>query len=406
MEKMAETLHGTDEQALQHFLANSTWSYRDVMDQVAHDTSAVLQGKRGTCLLVDESAMAKKGLHSAGVGRQYNGRLGKVDNCQVGVFTALSRGNDTTLIDGELFLPEEWIKDNKRCAKAKIPKEKREYRTKLQIALEQIWRAKQAGIYFEWVGADSLYGRDYGFAKTINRWHKTFVLDVPENYWIYEKDPAPSVPDDPATGRKRKRYVSTEKPVKLKAWLANQDTKDWKTRTIRKGTKGLIKGKVLHKQVWIWDGKSAEAYHWHLICRTNLEGKELKMSISNAAASISTRRLVYMQSQRHFVERAFQDAKTEVGMAQYQTRSWEAWHRHMALVMMSMLFFLKEKTYMKEELPFITVADVVVYFAMAIPDRRSSEGGLLEMLMQRNEKRRQAHERSYGDQPPSMGLLS
>lgn len=113
-----------------------------------------------------------------------------------------------------------------------------------------------------------------------------------------------------------------------------------------------------------------------------------------------------MQSQRHFVERAFQDAKTEVGMAQYQTRSWEAWHRHMSLVMMAMLFFLKEKTYMKEELPFITVADVVVYFAITIPDKKSSEDGLLEILKKRNEKRRQAHERSYGSQSPTMGLLA
>ncbi len=114
MEKMAETLPEADEQVLQHFLSNSFWSYREVIDHVAQDASAVFEGKTGTCLLVDESGMGKKGEHSAGVARQWNGRLGKVDNCQVGVFTALSRGHDTTLIDGELFLPEAWCNDNKR----------------------------------------------------------------------------------------------------------------------------------------------------------------------------------------------------------------------------------------------------------------------------------------------------
>jgi SRSO17 transposase len=406
MEKMAETLPEADEQALQHFLSNTSWSYRDVMDHVAHDASEIFEGKSGTCLLVDESAFAKKGQHSAGVARQWNGRLGKVDNCQVGVFTSLSRGNDTTLIDGELFLPGEWCKDNKRCAKAKIPKEKRHYRTKLEMALEQIDRARGSGLYFEWVGADSLYGRDYRFAMTLDGWGETFVLDVPENYWIYENDPRPEVPTDPATGRRRKRYVSEEKPIKLRPWLNKQDQAEWRTRTIRKGAKGPIKCKVLHKKVWIWDGKSSKAYHWHLICRTNLEGKELKLSISNAPDATSTKKLVYRQSQRHFVERAFQDAKSELGLAQYQARSWEAWHRHASLVMMGLLFFLKEKTFVKEEWPFITVADLVLYFAMAIPDRKSSEDGLMEILERRNEKRRRAHARKYGNQPPSMGLLT
>lgn len=99
MEKMAETVMDSNNQSLHHFLTNSKWSYRDVMDHVAEDVSAVFEGKPGTCLPVDESGFAKKGDHSAGVSRQWNGRLGKVDNSQVGVFTALSRGRDTALIE-------------------------------------------------------------------------------------------------------------------------------------------------------------------------------------------------------------------------------------------------------------------------------------------------------------------
>ncbi len=407
MESMSESIEGADEQALQHFLSNTDWSYRDVMDKVARKASAEFDGKPGTCLLIDESAIEKKGDHSAGVKRQWNGRLGKVDNCQVGVFTALSRGRDTVLIDGELFLPECWAKDNKRCAKAKIPKDKRVHRSKIDIALEMVWRAKANGVKYEWVGADSLYGRNYRFAMTLNSWGETFVLDIAGNYHIYEEDPQPQVAEKTGKkGRPKTKHVTYAKSIEVATWLKNQDQSDWHTKEVRKGSKGLVKAKVLHKSVWIWDGKSAEAYKWHLICRTNLEGGELKYSISNAPVRTSTKKLTYMQSQRHFVERAFQDGKSELGMAQYQVRSWEAWHRHMSIVMMAMLFVVKKKTYMRETFPFITVSDIVVYFSVAIPDKKSRGDGMEEILHKRNERRRQEHERLYGDTPPHHGLYA
>lgn len=154
----------------------------------------------------------------------------------------------------------------------------------------------------------------------------------------------------------------------------------------------------------MWDGKSGKTHQWRLIVRKSLDGSDLKFSISNAPSDISIKKLVYMQSQHHFVERAFQDAKTELGMAKYQTRGWESWHKHMALVMMGMLFFLEEKTFMREELPFITVSDVVLYFSMAIPDRKSSDNGLYEVLEKRNEERRKAHLNKYGNEPPTNGF--
>jgi SRSO17 transposase len=406
MEQMADTVMNSNNQSLHHFLANSKWSYRDVMDHVAQDVSTVFEGKPGTCLLVDESGFAKKGDHSAGVSRQWNGRLGKVDNSQVGVFTALSRGRDTALIDGELFLPESWCMDNKKCAKAKIPEDKRRFRTKLDIALQQIKRARDRGIAFEWVGADSLYGRSLSFANTLNEWGMTFVLDVPASYTIYEHDPCPSLAAPSERGRRRHKdkYVTQELPVDVRQWLGQQDDSDWQNKKIRKGTKGSICARVLCRQVWIWDGKSPQANRWRLIVRKNLDGSELRFSISNAPSNVSSKRLAYMQSQRHFVERAFQDAKTELGMAEYQTRAWESWHKHMSLVMMGMLFFLKEKVFMREELPFITISDVVMYFSIAIPDKKSSDEGLYDVLTRRNEARRKAHLNSFGSEPPNNGL--
>jgi SRSO17 transposase len=407
MEKMAETIEGSDEQALQHFLSKSRWSYRDVMNHVAKDASEVYQNTLAdTCLIVDESAIEKKGDYSVGVSRQWNGRLGKIENSQVGVFTALSQGNSTTLIDGELFLPESWAKDKKRCEKAKIPEAKRKHRTKLEMALAQIRRSIDNGIRHEWVLADSLYGRDYHFAMTLEAWGETFVLDIPENYSIYEHAPSPGRKEHAARGRPGTRFYSDEKPIKVKDWLIKRNEKEWKLHVIRKGTKGKITVKLLQKTIWVWDRKSETCFQWHIICRKNLDGTDLKLSLSNASPKTSARKLAYIQSQRHFVERAFQDAKSELGLAQYQARNWDAWHRHMSLVMMAMLFFVKKREYMRSEFPYITVSDLVLYFSVAIPDKRSDNEKVFEILQARNQKRERAHRLSYGDEPPSWGKFA
>jgi len=116
MEKMAEVVPDTDEQSLQQFLSDSPWEYQEVMDQVAADANVVLGGK-DSALLLDESSMVKKGEQSVGVARQWCGRLGKVDNCQVGVFAALSKGSEVCLVDAELYLPKSWIEDTERSDK-------------------------------------------------------------------------------------------------------------------------------------------------------------------------------------------------------------------------------------------------------------------------------------------------
>ena len=402
MERMSDTLEGVDEQALHHFLSNSAWDYRSLMDDIAINVSSQIGGSPSSCLIIDESAIPKKGKCSAGVSRQYCGRLGKVDNCQVGVYSALCKGSDVSLIDSELFLPETWAKDNKRYAKAKVPKDKRKFRTKIQIALEQVKRARENGVEYSWVGADSFYGRDYNFATTLIKWGEQFVLDIPENYWIFEEDPSPGLLPSKHTGRPGTRFYSDKKPITVKQWLKKQAPGDWKWRTFRDGTKGRMRCQALHKQVWVWDGirkgKSGRAYCWHIICRKEKDTGAIKMSISNAPKNTSTKRLLYMQGQRHFVERAFQDAKSELGMDEYQVRNWLAWHKHMSLVMLAAGFVLKEKERMRQEMPYITVADIVIAYAMSIPSKQDTVEGVMEVLEKRQRKRQLAHENLYGAQ--------
>ena len=155
MDRMAEIVPDAKSRNLQQFVTHSKWDYREVIDHVASDADRYLGDNRYACLLIDESGFAKQGKGSVGVSRQWLGRLGKVDNGQVGVFGALANGHYTVPIDARLYLPEEWTKDPERCKKAGVPEDQRVFRTKPELALEIVRHAREKGIRYGWVGADA-----------------------------------------------------------------------------------------------------------------------------------------------------------------------------------------------------------------------------------------------------------
>jgi SRSO17 transposase len=206
MERMEEVVPEAHHQALQHMLSASAWSERDVLDQVAQEANALLGSDEDTSLTLDESGFAKKGRHSAGVTRQWCGQLGKVENCQVGVFAALSRGTDVTLIDGRLFLPEAWTADAARCQAADIPKAQRGFQRKADLALTMIRHARAQGIGFAWVGFDGFDGSDPQWLRALDQDGEIFVGDVHKDQRLYLADPQPVVPP-PSRPRGRRPTV-------------------------------------------------------------------------------------------------------------------------------------------------------------------------------------------------------
>jgi SRSO17 transposase len=142
-----------------------------------------------TGFIIDESAHLKKGECSVGVGRQYAGIIGKVDNCQVGVYASLVNDTMATLVDERLFLPESWTKDTNRCKKAAIPKACSIYKTKPQLAVELIDNAIEKGVQFDWVGGDGLYGHSYELGKGLDERKRFFVLDVHKDELVYLQKP-------------------------------------------------------------------------------------------------------------------------------------------------------------------------------------------------------------------------
>ena len=399
MERMAEVVIDSDEQALQHFLSNSPWDEREVLDQVARDADVLLGGTPDSALLIDESGITKKGRHSVGVSRQWNGRLGKVDNCQVGVFAALNRGALATLIDVRLYLPKVWVDDAKRCASAGVPKAAQCLRSKADLALEMVQHNRRLGIRFAWVGMDGGYGKEPALLRALDRAHEVFMADVHKDQQVYLEDPRPHVPAWTGRGRQPTRAAAQTPAQRVDAWVAAQPDTAWQRVTLRDSTKGELIIEVLHERVWLWDGAEPAAHEWHLLVRRELGARaDRKYSLSNAAADTPVWRLAQMQGQRFWVERTFQDGKSHAGLDHYQARGWRAWHHHMALVMMAMLFMLEERVAAADTVPLLSCSDVETLLAHFLPRRDVSIDEVIRQMQVRHAKRQAAIDYAFEKQ--------
>ncbi len=400
MERMAERIPNSDDQSLQHFLSNSPWDERPVIDQVAHDANILLKNHPDTGLYIDETGFLKKGTKSVGVHRQWIGQFGKVDNSQCGVFAALGCRNRVAPVDFRLYLPKAWTDDKERCLAAGIPEEKIVFKRKHDLALEMVAHARSLGTNFNWVGCDGLYGEDPDFLRSLDAMGEVFLADVHKDQRIYPVDPVPVVPPPQnKRGRKPSLLKAQTAAVRIDKWVAEQAEDDWQRLSIRNTTKGKLLVDVLHKQVWLWDGEENKPHHWHLIVRRELKSPgKLKYSLSNAPLDTSTDRLAYMQAQRYWIERSFQDAKNQCGMSDYQARGWRSWHHHMAMVMLVMLFFLEERLLHKEGCPLLSCGDIITLLCFYLPRRDIAEEEVFRQMQVRHERRQASIDAAYRKQ--------
>ncbi len=179
--------------------------------------------------------------------------------------------------------------------------------------------------------------------------------------------------------------------MRVDEWVRKQAPEAWKRVEIRESTKGKIVVDILHKIVWLWDGKEVEARRWHLVVRREIASpEEIQYSLSNADLATSTERLAFMQAKRYWVERPFQDAKTQCGMGEYQARGWFAWHHHMSMVLLAMLFMLEQRLQHHQDIPLLSCADVTTLLKSTLPKRGISEEEVLRQLEVRHKKRQNA----------------
>ena len=389
-------------QRVQQFITDSPWSSAKVISLVAQNTSDLYEDQPDyrycdVGYIIDESAHLKKGKHSVGVARQYAGVSGKVDNCQVGVHTSLVFQCHSTLINCRLFLPESWTSDQVRCEKAGVPPEARVFKTKQELALDMLKADMAAGVRFGWVGGDGLYGHGYELSDAIENMGLTFLFDVHNSQMIYTSSPKIIVPERKAgPGRTPTQPQPDIEPISVKKYSINLNTFDWRSITVRNAVKGPLTLSIHTRRVWVWDGKSDCAKERVLVISRNLADNKIKYSISNVEFTNTPReRLAYMQAQRYWVERAFQEAKSEIGMSDYQVRKWNSWHHHMALVMLSLSFVVKERITYKAENPLLSCRDIrLMIIALLINDPDMIEKRI-EQMKYRHKQRSKDIERRY-----------
>ena len=375
----------SNNQALSHFLSNSPWIYED-LSRAIRTKSVETTGTNGV-LILDESGIKKSGDGSVGVSRQYCGNLGKVDNCQVGVFLAYIKANKRTLIDFRLYLPENWVEDKERCLKAKIPPEMIRFQTKHELGLEMIDNAINEGIPFSYVAMDGFYGENPALLSELENRRITFVADIPSNTQVYLEKPVIGIPEK--KGQKGKsptipRVLNT-RPVEVRSLSGKVD--GWESVEIRKTERG--KKVVLFKAIMVWrrqNEMSCENSLWLLISKDVKTG-EIKHSFCNAAENTSLEKLAEMQSSRYWVERTFQDAKENYGMDEYMVRSWNAWHRHMTMVLLAMLILVSYYSKFKKLKCQISIPGVAEIFRFHNPLKIMNADGLANKLNQDYEMR-------------------
>lgn len=385
IETIENDVAGSDYQGMEQFISSSPWSHEALMDQLASEADGLIGCPEETGLIIDESSFLKKGKASVGVQRQWSGRAGKIENCQVGVFACLAKGDRMAMTDFRLFLPESWAQDTGRCDKARIPLEHRIYQAKWRQALDIVKSARQRGQRFSWVGADSLYGGTAGFINGVEDLGEKFMADVNSTNKIWTVKPVVEQPAASAgKGRPRKHgrlspsnealYLSVEE------WTSRNFAEQSREIIYRQGTKGPLKAKLWVTEVWTWEPEWGSGPRKRLLVVRQDRDGGMKYSLSNLAADLSWERYGYVQGQRFWVEHAFHEAKSQLGMAQYQVRVWRGWHHHMSLVSMAMLFMLKEKLGSGQSIPLLSCRDLTELLDYYLPRRNYSEEEVLRQI--------------------------
>jgi SRSO17 transposase len=398
MSQIAQRIPNASPDNLQNFISDSKWDARAVMDRVAQQVNDQIGDVNETCLIIDECGIAKKGEKSVGVARQWLGSEGKVDNGQVGVYTALCKGRNASLIDARLYLPQEWTDAPKRCLEAGVPQDNIVFKTKDRIALEMVAHAREIGMKYNWVGADGGYGKGLCFMKELDTMDETFMVDIHSDFHVYLKPVKPYLPvkESGTRGRDYSRYQIDQLPVRVDQWAKRQPQSVWKRITVRHSTKGALEYEFLSMYCWIWEKDTSNYYRWHLLVRRNPETKsDYKYSLSNEEKSVSLHRLAYMQGQRYWIERMFKDAKGECGMADYEARGWNAWHHHMALVLLAQSFLLDERILNASEIPLLSCADLVELLSAVLPTRDRTADDVIAAMEERHRKRQGAIDSAY-----------
>jgi len=339
VERLALRVPGGNVRNMQQFIGEGSWD--DVAILRKHATLvAESLGEPAGVLIVDGTDFPKKGRHSVGVARQYCGATGKVDNCQAAVFVAYASRKGHTLLDRRLYLPQEWFEaaSRARWERCAIP-EGTAFRTKLELAWEMVESQRaQGAVPFSWVLCDEAFGSSHEFLGHLEQAGLRYLADVPLSTLVWPQRPLTEVPPAKSTGRppSRERVLAGEAaPLRVDRLMKQLPKRAWRTYEVKAGEKGPIRARFAFvRSVAARDGLPGPEL-WVVFRHGLGEPRELKVFLSNAPAETPKAELVRQSGMRWPIESCFEEAKSNLGMAQYQTRSWRGWHHHMTLVILA-----------------------------------------------------------------------
>lgn len=370
VEQMALGL-GEKVRSMQYFVGQSSWAEEPVI-AVHQGLVAETLGEEDGIALIDESSVVKQGHESAGVAAQYCGSVGKIANGQVGVYLGYASRKGYSLVEGQLFMPDEWFGQEhaERGAVCGLP-EDLVYQTKPEIGLALLKKALKRGhLPFQWVTADALYGDSPAFRDGIDAMGKWYFTEIKNTTPIWRTPPKVHVPQWKGRGRRPTRLclcVANKHPYPVKQLVRAIPKKDWIQATIKEGSQGPIVCNFAFLRVTESRANLPTTKLW-LIIRRNLDDPSIiKYYFSNAPADMSLIEFVRMRGMRWPIETIFEEAKGEVGFDHYETRSWLGWHHHMLLVSLAHHFLVRLRIRFQELAPALTIYQVRLLLATVLP---------------------------------------
>jgi SRSO17 transposase len=328
-------LHDRERQGLQKFIGQAGWDHRPLLTELVRQVASAL-GETDGVLVFDPSAFAKKGTESVGVQRQWCGRLGKVENCQVGIYLGYVARQDHALVDMRLYLPKEWANRKRRRNKAGVPAEIR-FRTRHELMLEML-DEHGAVLPHAWIAGDDELGRSSWFRQELRARNECYLLAVPSNTLVRDL----TLPDPPYAGHGPRPQVPF---TRVDRWCAVVPEDAWQTIAVRDGEKGPLLTQALRRLVQArTERKASDVAEFLVVFRERQEDGTWKHDYLLSSAPLATPLWEFARvfKAQHRIEESLKRAKGEAGLADYQVRTWEGWHHHQTLSLLATWFLTRE----------------------------------------------------------------
>jgi SRSO17 transposase len=328
-------LHDRERQGLQKFIGQADWDHQPLLTELVRQVGTEL-GQDDGVLVFDPSAFPKQGTESVGVQRQWCGRLGKIDNCQVGIYLGYVSRSEHALVDVRLYLPKEWARRKRRLQKAGVPAEVR-FRTRHELALEML-DERGALLPHAWISGDDELGRCSWFREQLRSRNERYLLAVPCNTSV--RDLTATAPPSSGVGRRRRAPFTS-----VQQWCAALGESAWETVEVRDGEKGPLVVQVAWTLVQArTEGRVSDVPELLVVFRERQGDGSCKHDylLSNAPLTTEVWEFARVFKAQHRIEECLKRAKGEAGLGDYQVRTWSGWHHHQTLALLATWFLTQE----------------------------------------------------------------